>query len=346
MSPPIAPARPFHQHVAHPRRRRRAVGATGLLACAALVVGACSSSTKSSSSTGSPGATTVAAPTKVLNIVAGQNFWGSIVTQLAGNAGKVTSVVTDPNADPHNYESSSDDARAFANADYVVLNGAGYDAWGDKLIAGNPNAKRKVFTVADLLGKKEGDNPHFWYNPDYVTKVADQVTADLKSLDRADAAYFDAQRTAFETALAPYRARLAAIKAKFAGTPVASTESIFVYLGDYLGLKTLSPPEFMQAVAEGNDPPAPSVAAFQDLLSKKQVKVLVYNQQTSTAVTTNLRKVATNQGIPVVGVTETIQPPDATFQEWFGSELIDLQNALNADALTGGGASSSPPTTG
>ena len=325
------------------RRRalRRTVQAVAVAGCCGLSAVACSSSTKSASTatTGGPGATTAPAPTKALAIVAGENFWGSIVSQLAGKAGKVTSVVTDPNADPHNYETSSDNARAFADAAYVVLNGAGYDAWADKLISGNPNKKRKVFTIADLLGKKEGDNPHFWYQPDYVTKIADQVTADLKSIDPADAAYFGAQRAAFDSASAPMRARLAAIKSKFAGTPVASTESIFEYLGDYLGLKVVSPPAFMQAVAEGNDPPAPSVGAFQDLLSKKQAKVLVYNRQTSTAVTTNIKKIATNQAIPIVGVTETIQPPGATFQEWFGAELLDLQNALNADTLSGGGSS-------
>jgi zinc/manganese transport system substrate-binding protein len=257
----------------------------------------------------------------------------------------VTSVVTDPNADPHNYETSSADAREFADADYVVLNGAGYDAWAARLIRGNASLKRKVLTIADLLGKREGDNPHFWYDPDYVTKVADQVTADLKSIDPSDTAYFDAQRSAFGTAMRPSHARLDAIKGKFAGTPVASTETIFVYLADYLGLTVLSPTEFMNAVAEGNDPPAPSVAAFQDLLSKRQAKVLVYNKQTSSEVTTNLEKLATNQGIPVIGVTETIQPPDTTYEEWLGAELIDLQNALNAQALTRGGAATSPSTT-
>lgn len=317
---------------ARPARIGRTVA---LVAAVALAVGACSSSAKSSGASAGGGS-----PSKTLNIVAGENFWGSIVSQLAGKAGKVTSVVTDPNADPHNYESSSDNARSFAEADYVVINGAGYDTWAEKLLSANPSSKRKVFTIADMLGKKEGDNPHFWYNPDYVTAVEGQVTADLKRLAPADASYFDAQRAAFDAALGTYRSRLAAIKAKFTGTPVASTESIFVYLGDYLGLKTLSPPEFMNAVAEGNDPPAPSVTAFQDLLSKKQVKVLVYNQQTSTAATTNLRKLATNQQIPVVGVTETIQPPDATFQEWSGAELLDLQNALNAEALA------PPPTAG
>jgi zinc/manganese transport system substrate-binding protein len=319
-------------------RRRLRLGAV-VLAGAVTAVG-CSSS-KTSTATSLAGATV---PTKTLNIVAGQNFWGSIASQLAGKAGNVASIVTDPNADPHNYETSSDDARAFATADYVVLNGAGYDAWANKLLSGNPNAKRKVFTVANLLGKKEGDNPHFWYDPDYVARVTDQIEADLKSLDPADSAYFDGQRTALDVAFGPYRTRLAAIKAKFAGVPVASTESIFVYLGNYLGLNVISPPEFMQAVAEGNDPPAPSVAQFQDQITNKQARVLVYNEQTSTAVTSNIKKLAAQAEMPTVGVTETIQPPDASFQQWFAGELDQLQNALNANALSGGAASSS--TTG
>jgi zinc/manganese transport system substrate-binding protein len=297
----------------------------------AVVVAGCSSSKPSSSAS----LARANGPKKTLNIVAGENFWGSIVSQLAGKAGNVTSVVTDPNADPHSYESSSDDARAFATANYVVLNGAGYDTWANKLISGNPNGQRKVRVVADLLGKKEGDNPHFWYHPDYVAKVVNQVESDLKSLDPADSGYFAAQRTAFDAAMAPVRSRLAAIKAKFAATPVASTESIFEYLAQYLGLRLISPPEFMKAVAEGNDPPAPSVAQFQDQITKKAANVLVYNLQTSTAVTTNMKKLAAQAEIPTVGVTETVQPPDATFEQWFGAELLDLQNALNAKALSG-----------
>ncbi len=265
----------------------------------AIVATGCSSTKSSSAGSSATNAAATNAPTKTLNIVAGENFWGSIVSQLAGRAGSVTSIVTNPNADPHNYESSSDDARAFATADYVVLNGAGYDTWAQKLLSGSPNSKRKVFTVADLLGKKEGDNPHFWYGPDYVTRVINQVETDLKSLDQADSAYFDAQRAALDAAMQPYRTRLAEIKAKYAGTPVASTESIFVYLGTYLGLNVISPPEFMKAVAEGNDPPAASVAEFQTQMTTKQAKVLVYNEQTSTAVTTNIKKLAANAEIPI-----------------------------------------------
>jgi zinc/manganese transport system substrate-binding protein len=334
--------RPFPSVVVQPGRGRRQgpLAVAVVVGCAGLLVSVCACSSKSSSA---PEVAGTNRPARTLTIVAAENFWGSIVAQLAGRVGQVTSVVSNPNADPHSYQSSSDNARAFAGADYVVLNGAGYDSWADRLIKGNPNSKRKVLTVADLLGKKDGDNPHFWYDPDAVTKVADRITADLKALDPSDAGYFDAQHTAFDNASAPYRVQLAAIKARFAGTPVASTESIFVYLADYLGLKVVSPTEFMQAVAEGNDPPAPSVAAFLDLISKKEAKVLVYNRQTSTEVTTNMRKLATKQGIPVVGVTETIQPPQRSFEDWFGAELVDLENALNAGATLPSTSTTSTP---
>jgi zinc/manganese transport system substrate-binding protein len=305
------------------------------------VVAGCSSSSNSATKVAGLASAAGAAPAKTLNIVASENFWGSLVSQLAGKAGNVTSIVSDPNADPHNYESSSDDARAFATADYVLLNGAGYDSWANKLLSGNPNAKRKTTVVADALGKKEGDNPHFWYAPDYVATVTNRIEADLKALDPADSAYFDAQRAAFNQASKPYWDRLAAIKAKFAGTPVGATESIFAYLATYLGLNLGSPPEFMQAVAEGNDPPAAIVGQFQDQISRKEIKVLVYNLQTATAVTSNIKKLAAQHDIASVGITETIQPPDASFEQWQEAQLEALQNALNAGALSGGASSTS-----
>lgn len=289
---------------------------------ALLLVSACSTAGSSVGSTGS-----------ALQVIAGENFWGDIASQLGGSKAAVQSVVTDPNADPHEYESNTNDARAFATANLVILNGAGYDDWGQKLLSASPNQGRKVLDVADLLGKKSGDNPHFWYNPDYVTQVADKITAEYKSLDSGDASYFDQQRTAFTSSLQPYLHRLAEIKQKFAGAPVGATESIFVYMASYLGLNLISPPEFMQAVAEGNDPPANTVVTFHNQIAQKAIKVLVYNVQTATAVTTNLRIEATQQAIPVVGVSETLQPVSATFQEWQDSQLIALENALNSDAL-------------
>src|SRR5438128_3228244 len=142
------------------------------------------------------GAPPTGARSGTLQVIAGQNFWGSIAAQLGGSHVSVTSIVTNPNTDPHEYESSATDARAFATADYVVLNGAGYDDWGQKLLSANPSQNRKVLTVAVLLNKKAGDNPHFWYNPDWVERVADRITADYQALDAADAGYFRQEREA------------------------------------------------------------------------------------------------------------------------------------------------------
>ncbi|MGH7485205.1 MAG: metal ABC transporter solute-binding protein, Zn/Mn family, partial [bacterium] len=175
----------------------------------------------SSTSTGQAGS---------IKVVAGENFWGSIAAQLGGSKANVQSVVSDPNADPHEYESSTNDARAFADADFVILNGAGYDDWGQKLLAANPSSHRQLLTVAELLGKKAGDNPHFWYDPEYVVRIADQITTSYKVIDSADAAYFDQQRAALASALKPYLDRIAEIRTKFGGRPVGSTESIFVYM--------------------------------------------------------------------------------------------------------------------
>jgi zinc/manganese transport system substrate-binding protein len=266
--------------------------------------------------------------TSTLQVIAGENFWGSIAAQLGGSRVSVTSIVTNPNTDPHEYESSATDARAFATSDYVILNGAGYDDWGQKLLSANPSSSRRVFTVADLLQKKAGDNPHFWYNPDWVDKVADRITADYQALDSSDSAYFTQRREAFRNALQPYRDEVAHIRSTFTGVAVGSTESIFVYMAQTLGLNLISPPEFMQAISEGSDPPAQTVAEFQNQLSDHAIKVLVYNTQTSTPITENLKQLAAKNGIPVVGISETVQPANASFQDWQTKQLNTLLAAL------------------
>jgi zinc/manganese transport system substrate-binding protein len=272
-----------------------------------------------------------------ISVVAGENFWGSIASQIGGSHVSVTSIVTDPNADPHEYQASVATARLFATAQYVILNGAGYDTWAQQLLQANPVSGRKVMTVASLLGRHEGDNPHFWYNPQYVREVVAEIAKDYQGLDPADAAYFSQQENQFlNVSLKPYFDRIASIKAHFAGQKVGTTESIFVYMAGALGLNLITPPAFMDAVAEGNDPPAASVAQFSEQVQQKQITVLVYNVQTSTDVTNSIKLQATQAGIPVVGVSETLQPTDATFQDWQYAQLLTLENALNSPALTKG----------
>ena len=271
--------------------------------------------------------------TSKIPVVAAENFWGSLVSQLGGSRTQVLSIVSDPNADPHEYASNSQNAQAIANAALVVVNGAGYDDWALKIIAASNTPHQVVLNVADLLGKKAGANPHFWYSPYYVNDTVKAMYLDLISIDPPDTAYFTQQYASLNASLGQYNSRIGIINQKFAGTRVAATEDIFVYLANATGLDVVSPLAFMEAVAEGNDPPAQSIVQFQKQIQSKNFSVLVYNAQTITPLTQNIKAMAAAQGIPIVAVTETIQPPDVSFQDWMNAELITLQNALNAQTL-------------
>lgn len=319
-------------------RATRVLAAAGLLAGLAGLAAACGSgSSGGPGSAASPGS---ASPGhgRVIYVVASENFWGSIARQLGGSHVAVYSIVSDPNADPHDFESSAASARAVARAGYVIQNGAGYDDWISQLMAASPNPHRRVLSIARLLGKRPGQNPHLWYNPAYVTAAENRIEADLKALDPADSAYFTARRAATDAAFAGLRAQLAQLRQRYAGQPVAATESVAVYLTRYLGLKLISPPAFMTAVSEGNEPPAASVATFEHQLATRQPRVLIYNEQTATALTTIMRELASRYRIPVVGVTETIQPPQRSYQQWLSGEVAALARALGTSQHSGGRA--------
>ncbi|HII10406.1 MAG: zinc ABC transporter substrate-binding protein [Candidatus Micrarchaeaceae archaeon] len=268
-----------------------------------------------------------------IQIVAAENFWGSLMQQLGGIHVNVTSVVTDPNSDPHEYESSAADARDIANANIVIVNGVGYDDWALKLISASSNPNQTILNVAENLGIPNGSNPHLWYNPVYVNATVKQMYLDLVKTDPADASYYKQRYENVTVSLAQIDSRMTEIKQQFAGTKVASTESIFVYLANATGLDLVSPPAFMDAVAEGVDPPAQSISEFQNQLESGNVSVLVYNEQTVNPLAEQMKQIAAQHNITIVGVTETIQPPDVPFQVWMNAELLQLQNALNANTL-------------
>ncbi|MCI4320508.1 MAG: zinc ABC transporter substrate-binding protein [Thermoplasmata archaeon] len=269
----------------------------------------------------------------VIQVVAAENFWGSLVAQIGGPHVQVLSIVTDPNADPHEYTANTTDARAVADAQLVIVNGAGYDTWAQGLISASNSPGQVVLNVADLLGQKEGVNPHFWYDPGYVNATIAQMLVDLTTVDKPDSSYFQQQYFALQTSLGHTDARMSEIRAKFGGTHVASTESIFQYLANATGLDLVSPYSFMKAVAEGIDPSFNDITTFYNQLRNDNVSVLVYNEQTVTPLTGNIELNATELHIPIVAVTETIQPPNVPFQTWMEAELIGLENALNQKAL-------------
>jgi zinc/manganese transport system substrate-binding protein len=282
-----------------------------------IFASACSSSTSPNTSISS----------KTLNVVAAENFYGDIVKQLGGNHVSVTSILSDPNVDPHEYQSNFQDTKAINNADLVIKNGDDYDSWIDQLLSAQPNAHRTVLTGADIADHKLPDNPHVWYGINNVQTIAKTITATLKKLDNTDAATFDSNLTTFLNSLNTIQEKITNLKAKYSGTPVALTETIYLYQTQPIGLNVLTPFEFDKAIAEGNDPPTDTVTTANDQVSKKLIKILIYNEQTITPITTNLQTVAKSLNIPIVPVTETM-PPSKTYQTWMTSQLNTLQQAL------------------
>ncbi|HVB74693.1 MAG TPA: zinc ABC transporter substrate-binding protein [Ktedonobacteraceae bacterium] len=263
----------------------------------------------------------------VVNVVAAENFYGDIVKQLGGSHVSVTSIISNPNVDPHEFESSVQTAILVSNAQLVIENGLGYDSWMDKVLAGSPAAGRIVLVAGQLANHKLPDNPHVWYGPGNMPVIAQAITSALKQQDSKDSAYFENNLTKFVQSLGPLEQKMAAIKAKYAGTPVALTETIYLYQSMPEGLDVLTPVAFMKAIAEGNDPPANTVVTVNNQINKRQVKILIYNAQTITPITTNLQSEARQHNIPVVPVTETM-PPDKTYQAWMSAQLDAISQAL------------------
>jgi zinc/manganese transport system substrate-binding protein len=292
-----------------------------LLVCCAALVSACGGGTTGSAGGSSSGK---------LQVVAAENFWGSIARQLGGSKVAVQSIIVNPSTDPHSYEPTASDGVALAKSRMAIVNGIGYDLWASKLIAANPSSSRKVLNVGDLLGLVEGDNPHQWYSPSSVQRVVAQIVADYKQLDPKDSAYFDQQRAIFETkGLAEYNKMIAAIRARYAGVPVGYSESIFQPLGKALGLKLLTPYSFAKAIAEGTDVSAADKQTVDTQAQSRLIKVWVYNSQNATPDVQRVNQLARAAHIPITTITETLSPASATFEQWQVAELQNLQQALH-----------------
>jgi zinc/manganese transport system substrate-binding protein len=265
---------------------------------------------------------------KPLDIVAAENFYGDVVSQLGGKHVNVTSILSNPDDDPHLFEASPKTARALQHAKLVVYNGADYDPWMDKLLAASKNANRKTIVAADLVGKKSGDNPHLWYAPSTMPAVARAVVEALDEADPAHKADYDANLAKFIASLKPIDDKVAALKAKYQGTPVTATEPVFGYMSDAIGLATRNA-RFQLAVMNDTEPSAKDIAAFEKDLRSRTVRVLIYNSQATEALTKRLLKLAQQSQVPSVSVTET-EPAHTNYQQWMLSQLDELSSALEA----------------
>ena len=261
-----------------------------------------------------------------ISVVAAENFYGDLATQIGGAHVAVTSILSNPDDDPHLFESSPSTARTLADAAIVIYNGADYDPWMDKLLATAGTDKREVIVAADLTGHKSGDNPHLWYDPQTFPAVATALAKALESRDPANAAAYDTNLKTFLASFATTLEGLETIKATHAGVAVTATEPVFGYMAEGMGLKMLNL-GFQTAMMNDTEPAPSDVAAFERSLKDGSAKILFYNSQVTDETTARLLDLAKASKVSVIGVTET-EPAGQTIQTWFAGQIAAVQQAL------------------
>ena len=268
------------------------------------------------------------AATQPINVVAGENFYGDVAQQVGGKHVHVTSILSNPDQDPHLFEASASTAKALSAARLVVYNGIDYDPWMAKLLSAAKAAGRKEIVAGQLMQKKTGDNPHLWYDPATMPLVAKAIAVELEVADPSNKAEYQQNLKRFLDSLQVLNSKIKSIHDKHAGTPVTATEPVFGYMASALGFKMRNE-KFQLAVMNNTEPSASDVAAFENDLKTHKVKVLFYNSQASDQSAKRVQKIAKEAKVPVVGVTETA-PTGKHYQDWMLGQLNALNQALSS----------------
>jgi zinc/manganese transport system substrate-binding protein len=304
------------------RRSYRVLAAVSALGVA-LLASACSSASDSSTSGSSN------AGGNAIVAVGAENEYANVIGQVGGKYVQVNSIMSNPNTDPHTFEASASVARTVSAAQLVVQNGVGYDTWANTIENASPNPSRKVIVVQNLLGlPTDTPNPHLWYKPGTMPAVANAIAADLSAIQPTHASYFKANAAAFIASLNAWDNAIAAFKATYPNTPVATTEPVADYMLQAAGADNLTPFAFQADIMNGTDPSAQNVALERSLFTQHKVKVFLYNQQVTSSLTQSFITLAQQNNIPVVGVYETMPVPGFDYQSWMLTEVQDLQKAV------------------
>jgi zinc/manganese transport system substrate-binding protein len=310
--------------------RTRLLAAVVPAALAALLVSACSSSGSATSGTStakdSPGA---------IVAIGAENEYSDVIAQVGGKYVSATAIMSNPNTDPHSFEASAQVANAVNSAQLVVQNGVGYDTFMNDIENAAPSSTRKVIVVQNLLGLPDSTpNPHLWYKPGTMTAVANAVATDLGEIQPAHAAYFKANAAAFVHSLGEWEDAIAAFKSAHGGTPVATTEPVADYMLQAVGADNMTPWALQADIMNGTDPSAQDIATQRALFTNHTVKVFLYNQQVTDSLTESFIQLAQQNGIPVVGVYETMPTPGYDYQSWMVAEVTALTKAVTDKVST------------
>jgi zinc/manganese transport system substrate-binding protein len=265
----------------------------------------------------------------VINAVGAENEYANVLSQIGGKYVTVSSILSNPNTDPHTFEASTSVAQDVSRAELIVQNGVGYDGFMNDIESASPSSSRKVIVAQHVLGLPDNTpNPHLWYSPKTMPAVAKVMANDLSELQPSHRAYFEERLQAFDASLEPWLAAIAAFKAKYAGTPVATTEPVADYLLTAMGMKNLTPFVFQADIMNGVDPSPEDITLEKGFFTKHMVKVFVYNEQVVDSLTTSIRQTAQTAGVPVVGVYETMPTPGYDYQTWMVAEVAAIRAAV------------------
>jgi zinc/manganese transport system substrate-binding protein len=300
------------------------VMAAGAAAALALMAAGCGT-----------GASASASGSGTINAIGAENEYANVLSQIGGRYVHVSSILNNPNTDPHTFEASPSVASEVSAATLIVQNGVGYDTFMNKIEAASPNASRKVIVVQNLLGLPDNTpNPHLWYNPKTMPAAARAMAADLSALQPSHKAYFDANLARFDASLTPWFNAIAQFKARYAGTPVAVTEPVADYLLQAMGMNIRTPFVFQADIMNGVDPAPQDISLENGFFTGHTVKVFCYNQQVVDALTTSIRMTALREGVPVVGVYETMPTPGYDYQSWMLAEIHAIEKAITSKIST------------
>ena len=309
-------------------RTRSGVLAAVAVSVAALLATACSAASTTSGST-------TASRTATITAVGAENEYANVIQQIGGKYVQASAIMSNPNTDPHTFEASPAVAREISNASLIVQNGVGYDTWATDIENAAPASGRKIIDVQQLLGLPDSTpNPHLWYNPTTMPKVATAIADDLAEIQPAHAAYFKANATAFVASLTAWNQAIAAFKAAHPDTPVATTEPVADYMLQAAGANNMTPWVFQADIMNGTDPSPQDVAVERSLFTQHKVTVFLYNQQVTDALTDSFISLAQANGVPVVGVYETMPTPGYDYQSWMLAEVNALSKAVTDKVST------------
>ncbi|MEU6018710.1 zinc ABC transporter substrate-binding protein [Streptomyces sp. NPDC047515] len=286
-----------------------------------------------SSDSGNDGSTAQAATSaSKVKVVASTNVYGDIIEQIGGDKVDVTSIISDPDQDPHSFEANTQNQLALSKAKVVIENGGGYDDFIDRMLKSSNNSSVELINAVKVSGKaapKGGElNEHVWYDFPTVSKIADRIAAALGKADPADAATFTKNAETFKDKLAGLETKETDIKKAHSGEGIGITEPVPLYLTEASGLVNKTPDEFSEAIEEGDDVSPKILQETLKLYNDKQVKALVYNAQTSGVQTEKVKDAAKAAGIPIVPVTETL-PEGKDYLGWMTSNVDALATALD-----------------